>query len=67
MSGMNYAELVCRLAYESRAARVAVVRAKNAKKEQRRALRAMGSAERAVALAEHGVPLVQKRSPGRPR
>ncbi|BDA48539.1 hypothetical protein COCOBI_12-2190 [Coccomyxa sp. Obi] len=56
-----------RLAYESRAARVAVVRAKNAKKEQRRALRAMGSAERAVALAEHGVPLVQKRSPGKPR
>ena len=47
----------CRAAYESRAARVALVREKNAKKERRRELRALGSAERAVHLAEQGVPL----------
>lgn len=41
---------------------MAVVRAKNAQKERRRALRAMGSAERALHLAEAGVPvLVPKR------
>ncbi len=58
----------CRAAYESRAARVALVQEKNARKEARRALRAMGSAERAVRLAECGVPLVpQSRGPGRPR
>lgn len=49
--------ICCRAAYESRAARVAIVRECNAKKERRREMRAMGSAERAVLLAEHGVPL----------
>ncbi len=49
------------MAYASRAARVAVVRAKNAQKEHRRALRAMGSAERALHMAEFGVPIVQQK------
>ena len=60
--------LACRMAYESRAARVAVVRERNARKERRRELRAMGGAERALVMAEAGVPLVpQSRGSGRPR
>ena len=50
----------CRAAYESRAARVAIVRERNAKKERRREIRALGSAERALLLAEQGVPLVPR-------
>ena len=57
---MKVSGLCCRAAYESRAARVAVVRERNAQKERRRELRALGSAERALRLAEHGVPLVPR-------
>lgn len=39
---------------------MAIVRERNAKKEERRELRALGSAERAVHLAEQGVPLVAR-------
>ena len=39
---------------------MAVVRERNAQKERRRELRALGSAERAVHLAEQGVPLVAR-------
>ena len=52
--------MLFRAAYESRAARVAIVRERNAKKERKRELRALGSAERAVHLAEQGVPLVPR-------
>ncbi|CAL5223911.1 g6509 [Coccomyxa viridis] len=59
MQGPSMAERF-RAAYESRAARVAIVRERNAKKERRREIRAMGSAERALHLAEQGVPLVSR-------
>ncbi len=39
---------------------MAIVRERNAKKERRREIRAMGSAERALHLAEQGVPLVSR-------
>lgn len=56
-----------RMAYESRAARVAVVRDRNARREARRALRALGGAEKALMLAECGVPLVPVKAPSRSR
>ena len=39
---------------------MAIVKERNAKKEARREMRALGSAERALRLAEHGVPLVPR-------